>query len=68
MIDLKTWGEWMFAYWKYIKKYHSNETDNFDDCVKEGSKLMDQFPQPIFRSMVFAFLEQKSIESIRKSN
>ena len=66
MIDLKVWGEFLFAYWKFIKKYHSNETDNFGECVTEADALMKQYPQHVFHSMVFGFLEQKSIEAIRK--
>lgn len=65
MIDLKTWGEFLFDFWKLIKKYHSNDTDNFQECVTEMNALMKTYPQNIFNAMVYAFLQQKSVEAIR---
>jgi hypothetical protein len=63
MIELKTWGEFMFAFWKVVKKYQTVE--NFGDLMDEADKLMETFPQPVFRGFVLGFLEQKSFEGIR---
>ena len=63
MIDVKRWGEFMFALWKKIKAYET--VDNWQKLMDEADKMMEQFPEPVFRAMVLGFLEQKSIESIR---
>ena len=39
MIELKTWGEFMFAFWKVVKKYQTVE--NFGDLMDEADKLME---------------------------
>lgn len=66
MIDLKTWSEFLFDLWKYIKKYHSNETDNFEAAVKDADAIMTRFgSRPLFNGIMFGFLEQKSLEAIR---
>ena len=63
MIDVKRWGEFMFALWKKIKKYET--VDDWTKLMDEADKMMEQFPEPVFRSMILAFLEQKSMEGIR---
>jgi hypothetical protein len=63
MIDVKRWGEFMFALWKKIKKYET--VDDWTKLMDEADALMNEYPQPVFRSMILAFLEQKSMESIR---
>ena len=63
MIDVKTWGEFMFALWKKIKAYET--VKDWTKLMDEADKMMEQFPEPVFRSMILAFLEQKSMESIR---
>ena len=63
MIDVKRWGEFMFALWKKIKKYET--VDDWTKLMDEADKMMEQFPEPVFRAMVLGFLEQKSMESIR---
>ena len=63
MIDTKTWGEFMFALWKKIKAYET--VKDWTKLMDEADKMMEQFPEPVFRSMILAFLEQKSMESIR---
>lgn len=65
MIDLKTWSEFLFDLWKYIKKYHSNETDNFEEAIKEADAIMTKYSRPLFNGIMFGFLEQKSLEAIR---
>lgn len=66
MIDLKTWGDFLFAFWKFIKKYHDNSTDNMDDAVKEADSIMKKYNRPLFNGIIFGFLEQKSFEAIRQ--
>jgi hypothetical protein len=63
MIDVKRWGEFMFALWKKIKAYET--VKDWTKLMDEADKMMEQFPEPVFRSMILAFLEQKSMESIR---
>lgn len=63
MIELKTWGEFMFAFWKVVKKYQ--KVENWSTLMDEADKLMETFPQPVFRGFVLGFLEQKSFEGIR---
>lgn len=63
MIDVKRWGEFMFALWKKIKAYET--VDDWQKLMDEADKMMEQFPEPVFRAMVLGFLEQKSMESIR---
>ena len=64
MIDQKTWGEFLFSLWKVIK---ANQTvRDWTELMNTADKIMDQFPQPVFRMMVLGFLEQKSMESIRE--
>ena len=63
MIDTKTWGEFMFSLWKKIKAYET--VKDWTKLMDEADKMMEQFPEPVFRSMILAFLEQKSMESIR---
>lgn len=63
MIDVKRWGEFMFALWKKIKAYET--VKDWQKLMDEADKMMEQFPEPVFRSMILAFLEQKSMESIR---
>lgn len=65
MIDLNTWGDFLFAFWKFIKKYHSNATDNMAEAIKEADVIMKKYDKPLFNGIVFGFLEQKSFESIR---
>ena len=63
MIDTKTWGEFMFALWKKIKAYET--VKDWTKLMDEADKLMETFPQPVFRGFVLGFLEQKSFEGIR---
>ena len=63
MIDIKRWGEFMFAFWKVVKTYQI--VSEWSKLMDEGDKLMNDFPEPVFRMMVLGFLEQKSLESIR---
>jgi hypothetical protein len=56
----------MWAFWKFVKAYRSNETDNFDEALKAADDLMSKYSQPLFRGYVMGFLEQKSFEAIRK--
>lgn len=63
MIDLKTWGDFMFALWKMIKKYQTVE--EFTKLMDDADAIMDKYPQPVFRMMVLGFLEQKNMEAIR---
>ena len=63
MIDIKTWSEFMFAFWKMIKKYQT--VDNWTALMDEADKIMEKFVQPVFRGIVLGFLEQKSFENIR---
>jgi hypothetical protein len=63
MIDVKRWGEFMFAFWKMIKAYQT--VKDWAKLMDEADKMMEQFPEPVFRSMILAFLEQKSMEGIR---
>lgn len=63
MIEIKRWGEFMFALWKKIKKYET--VDDWQKLMNEADAMMEQFPEPVFRAMVLGFLEQKSMESIR---
>lgn len=63
MIDIKTWGEFLFALWKAIKKHQT--VKDWGAFIKEMESMMQQFPHPIFNTMILAFLEQKSMESIR---
>ena len=65
MIELKQWSEFMFDFWKLIKKYQA-EVD-FDALVTEANTIMNKYPQNLFRSYIFGFLEQKSVEAIRNS-
>ena len=65
MIDVKRWGEFMFALWKKIKAYET--VDNWTKLMDEADAMMEQFPEPVFRVMVLGFLEQKSMESIRNT-
>ena len=65
MIDLKTWGDFMFTFWKFVKKYHSNATDNMEEAIKEADAIMKKYNKPLFNGIVFGFLEQKSFEAIR---
>ena len=64
-IELKQWSEFMFDFWKLIKKYQA-EVD-FDALVAEANTIMNKYPQNLFRSYIFGFLEQKSVEAIRNS-
>lgn len=64
MIDIKRWGEFMFALWKKIKAYET--VKDWTKLMDEADKMMEQFPEPVFRAMVLGFLEQKSMESIRR--
>lgn len=63
MIDVKRWGEFMFALWKKIKAYET--VKDWTKLMNEADTMMEQFPEPVFRAMVLGFLEQKSMESIR---
>ena len=63
MIDVKRWGEFMFALWKKIKAYET--VNDWQKLMDEADKLMETFPQPVFRGFVLGFLEQKSFEGIR---
>ena len=63
MIDIKRWGEFMFAFWKVVKAYQT--VSEWSKLMDEGDKLMNDFPEPVFRTIVLGFLEQKSLESIR---
>lgn len=63
MIDVKTWGEFMFALWKMIKKYQT--VDDWTKLMDEADKMMAHYTEPVFRMMILGFLEQKSMESIR---
>lgn len=45
MIDLKTWGDFLFTFWKFIKKYHDNSKDNMDEAVKEADSIMKEIQQ-----------------------
>lgn len=65
MIDLKTWGDFMFALWKMIKKYQTVE--EFTKLMDDADAIMDKYPQPVFRMMVLGFLEQKNMEAIRNN-
>ena len=65
MIELKQWSEFMFDFWKLIKKYQA-EVD-FDALVAEANTIMNKYPQNLFSSYIFGFLEQKSVEAIRNS-
>jgi hypothetical protein len=56
----------MWAFWKFVKAYRPNETDNFDEALKAADDLMSKYSQPLFRGYVMGFLEQKSFEAIRK--
>lgn len=66
MIDIKTWGEFMFAFWKFVKSHHDG--GNWTEIMNDADKIMDQFPQSVFRGIVFGFLEQTSFEDIRREN
>lgn len=63
MIEQKRWGEFMFAFWKMIKKYMI--VSDWAALMDEADKMMSEYPEAVFRGIVFGFLEQKSIESIR---
>jgi Sec7-like guanine-nucleotide exchange factor len=63
MIDQKTWGNFLFALWKMIKKYQTVE--DFSKLMDDADAIMNEFPEPIFRVLVLGFIEQKNIESIR---
>ena len=63
MIDIKTWGEFMFAFWKVIKAFDT--VDDFSKLMDAGDRLMNDYPQPVFRMIILGFLEQKSMEQIR---
>ena len=65
MIELKQWSEFMFDFWKLIKKYQA-EVD-FDALVADANTIMNKYPQNLFRSYIYGFLEQKNIEAIRNS-
>jgi len=65
MIDLKTWGEFMFSLWKTIKKYQTVDNCDWPELMDEVDRMMEAFPLPVFRSIALAFLEQKSMEGIR---
>ncbi len=65
MIELKQWSEFMFDFWKLIKKYQADV--DFDALVAEANTIMNKYPQNLFRSYIFGFLEQKSVEAIRNS-
>ena len=64
MIEQKQWGEFLFALWKMIK---ANPTvTDWTSFMDSADKVMEQFPQPVFRMIMLGFLEQKSMESIRE--
>lgn len=64
MITLKAWSEFLFDFWKFLKKYHG--TDNFEAAVKEADAIMTKHGSKwIFDGMMFGLLEQLSMESIR---
>lgn len=63
MIDIKRWGEFMFAFWKMIKAYQTVE--DWTDLMNTADRMMNDYPEPVFRAYVYGFLEQKNIESIR---
>lgn len=65
MIELKQWSEFMFDFWKLIKKYQA-EVD-FDALMADANTIMNKYPQNLFRSYIFGFLEQKNIEAIRNN-
>lgn len=65
MIELKQWSEFMFDFWKLIKKYQA-EVD-FDALMADANTIMNKYPQNLFRSYIFGFLEQKNIEAIRSN-
>ena len=65
MIELKQWSEFMFDFWKLIKKYQV-EVD-FDALMADANAIMNKYPQNLFRSYIFGFLEQKNIEAIRNN-
>lgn len=65
MIDLKTWSGFMFDFWKFVKAYHSNDTDNMEEAIKAADAIMKKYDRPLFNGIVFGFLEQKSFEAIR---
>lgn len=64
-IELKQWSEFMFDFWKLIKKYQA-EVD-FDALMADANTIMNKYPQNLFRSYIFGFLEQKNIEAIRNN-
>jgi hypothetical protein len=55
----------MFDFWKLIKKYQA-EVD-FDALMADANAIMNKYPQNLFRSYIFGFLEQKNIEAIRNN-
>ncbi len=64
MIELKEWSEFMFDFWKLIKK-HQKDVD-FEKLVTDVDVLSKKYPQNLFRGFLYGFLEQKSIEAIRE--
>lgn len=64
MISLKRWGDFLFAYWKFIKKYHDPSKDDYKECHMDASELLKEYTENVFQTLIFAFLEQKSFESI----
>lgn len=63
MIEVKRWGEFLFAFWKVVK---ANQTvEDWTKFMDTGDKLMNDFPESVFRVMILGLLEQKSMESIR---
>lgn len=62
-LSLKNWSEFLFDFWKLVKKY--DEDVDFDKLIQEVNALGEKYPQNLFRGFLFGFLEQKSMEAIR---
>lgn len=63
-IKIETWQGFLFDLWKWIKKYWSNETDNYEEAIRAADTIMKKYDRHLFNAIMFGCLEQKSFESI----
>ena len=67
MIDIKRWGEFMFAFWKMIKAYQTVE--DWTDLINTADRMMSDYPEPVFPGAVaygrfyaaYVYIEDKQL-------
>jgi hypothetical protein len=68
MKTVKQYGEFMFEYWKWVKKYWQPKEQEWDSMVKDAGIIMEKYPENLCRNMILAFMADRSDESIGKGD